>query len=71
MGNTANIVFCFGPRLELKTEVWAQAEQNDKISVYGLCDCWWLEVNPGRPGHLAGPGQGLVAGEGHHVLIRR
>ena len=27
VGNTANIVFCFGPRLGLKTEVWAQAEQ--------------------------------------------
>ena len=24
---TVNIVFCFGPRLGLKTEVWAQAEQ--------------------------------------------
>ena len=27
VGNTVNIVFCFGPRLRLKTEVWAQAEQ--------------------------------------------
>ena len=27
VGNTANIMFCFGPRLGLKTEVWAQAEQ--------------------------------------------
>ena len=27
VGNTVNIVFCFGPRLGLKTEVWAQAEQ--------------------------------------------
>ena len=25
--HTVNIVFCFGPRLRLKTEVWAQAEQ--------------------------------------------
>ena len=25
--NTVNIVFCFGPRLGLKTEVLAQAEQ--------------------------------------------
>ena len=25
--NTVNIGFCFGPRLGLKTEVWAQAEQ--------------------------------------------
>ena len=24
-----NIVFCFGPRLGQKTEVWAQAEQKD------------------------------------------
>ena len=29
VGNTVNIVFCFGPRLGLKTEVWAQAEQKD------------------------------------------
>ena len=27
VGNTVNIVFCFGPRLGLKTEVSAQAEQ--------------------------------------------
>ena len=27
VGNTVNIVLCFGPRLRLKTEVLAQAEQ--------------------------------------------
>ena len=32
---TVNIVFCFGPRLGLWTEVWAQAEQFLSSSLFG------------------------------------
>ena len=34
--NTVNIVFCFGPRLGLKTEVLAQAEQNWVLTLLAI-----------------------------------
>ena len=36
---TVNIVFSFGPRLGLKTEVWAQAEQNVLCESVNPCLC--------------------------------